>query len=63
MTIQLHNKRIADFCAKHPSFDIENTVLSFIDFIEETYSSAIPSLDSSLASQILTNLKMLEQKV
>ena len=63
MAIQLHNKRIVDFCTKHPSFDVESTVLSFIDFIEETYSSAIPSLDSSLASQILTNLKMLEQKV
>lgn len=63
MAIQLDNKRIIEFCAKHPSFDVENAVLSFIDFIEETYSSAIPSLDSSLASQILTNLKTLEQKV
>jgi hypothetical protein len=63
MAIQLDNKRIVEFCAKHPSFDVENTVLSFIDFIEETYSSAIPSLDSTLASQILSNLKTLEQKV
>jgi len=63
MAIKLNNTRIVDFCAKHPSFDVESTVLSFIDFIEETYSSAIPSLDSSLASQILSNLKTLEQKV
>jgi hypothetical protein len=63
MVIQINNKRITDFCNKHPSFDIESTVLSFIDFIEETYSSVIPSLDSTLASQILTNMKALEQKV
>jgi len=63
MTIQHHNKRIIDFCTKHPSFDIESTVLSFIDFIEHTYSTTIPSLDSTLASQILSNLKTLEQRV
>jgi len=63
MTIKLQNKRIIDFCAKHPNFDIEKTVLSFIDFIDETYSSTVPSLDSNLASQILTNLKSLQQQV
>ncbi len=63
MTIKLQNKRIIDFCAKHPSFDIENTLLTFIDFIEETYSSTVPTLDSNLATQILTNLKSLQQQV
>ena len=63
MVIQITNKRILDFCVKHSTFDIENTLLSFIDFIEETYSSAIPSLDSTLASQILINLKSIDQKV
>jgi hypothetical protein len=63
MTIHINNKRIIDFCTKHPSFDIEKTVLSFIDFVEETYTSANPSLDSNLASQILTNLKTLQQQV
>ena len=63
MVFQINNKRIIDFCAKHPSFDIEKTVLSFIDFVEETYTSANPSLDSNLASQILTNLKTLQQQV
>jgi hypothetical protein len=48
---------------KHPSFDLESTVLSFIDFVEETYSSAVPSLDSNLAAQILANMKELEKKV
>jgi hypothetical protein len=63
MTIQIHNKRIVEFCTKHPNFDIEKTLLSFIDFVEQTYSSAIPSLDSNLASQILTNIKTLQQQV
>jgi hypothetical protein len=63
MAIEINNKRIIEFCTKHPTFDIEKTVLSFIDFVEETYSSAMPSLDSNLASQILTNLKTLQQQV
>ena len=63
MAFQINNKRIMDFCTKHPSFDIEKTILSFIDFVEETKASADPSLDSNLASQILTNLKSLQQQV
>ena len=63
MVIQINNKRIVDFCTKHPSFDIEKTLVSFIDFVEETYSSANPSLDSTLAAQILSNLKTLQQQV
>jgi hypothetical protein len=61
--VLIDNKRINDFCKKHPNFDIESTILTFIDFIEETYSTTVPSLDSNLASQILSNLKSLEQKV
>ena len=63
MIITISNKRIIDFCSKHPSFDVESTVLSFIDFIEDTYSMTVPSLDSTLASQILLNLKTIEQRV
>ena len=59
----IQNKRIIEFCAKHPNFDVEKTVLSFIDFIEETYNFTVPSLDSNLASQILMNLKTLQQQV
>ena len=61
--ITIDNRRINDFCIKHPNFDIESTILSFIDFIEETYSSTVPSLNSTLASQLLSNLKSLEQRV
>ena len=63
MVILLENKRIIDFCVTHPNFDVEKTVLSFIDFIEETYNSTVPSLDSNLASHILNNLKSLQQQV
>ena len=63
MVINIQNKRIIDFCEKHPNFDVERTILSFIDFIEDTYSSTVPSLDSNLASQILNNLKSLQEQV
>ena len=61
--IKIENKRIMDFCKKHPSFDVERTLISFIEFIENTYNNAVPSLDSNLASNILENLKMLQNKV
>jgi len=61
--IEINNKRINEFCIKHPTFNIEQTLLTFIDFIEQTYSSTVPSLDSTLASQILSNLNRLEQRV
>lgn len=61
--LQITNKRIIEFCEKHPTFDIENTLLSFIDFINDTYSSVVPTLDSKLASQILSNLKTLQNQV
>ena len=63
MAIKIHSKRIMDFCAKHPSFDPEKTLLSFIDFVEDTYEATVPSLDSTLASQILSSLKSLQDKV
>ena len=61
--LQITNKRIIEFCEKHPTFDIENTILSFIEFINETNSSVVPSLDSNLASQILSNIKTLQNQV
>ena len=33
INLMIQNKRIMDFCEKHPNFDIERTVLSFIDFM------------------------------
>ena len=63
INLMIQNKRIMDFCEKHPNFDIERTVLSFIDFIEDTYSNTVPSLDSNLASHILANLKSLQTQV
>jgi len=59
----ISNTRILQFCEKHPTFDVEDTLLSFIDFIEQTYSTAVPGLDSNLASQILSNLKTLQKHV
>jgi hypothetical protein len=61
--MEISNRRIIDFCTKHPMFNVENVLLLFIDCIENAYSSTIPSLDSTLASQIVSGLKSLEEKV
>jgi len=63
MAILIENRRIIDFCERYPCFDIDKTLLSFIDFIENTQSTSVPSLDKTLASQIVDNLKSLQQQV
>ena len=63
MVIQISNKRIIEFCTKYPMFNVEKALLLFIDCMEKTYSSTLPSLDSTLASQIVLGLKSLEEKV
>ena len=59
--IVINNKRIAEFCKKYNNFDITQTLLSFIDFIE--HNTKMPSLDSTLAMQILDNIKSLQNQV
>jgi hypothetical protein len=61
--IKIENKRIMDFCKKHPTFEPEAILLSFINFVEDNFNNVIPSLDSSLASQILDKLNKLDNKV
>jgi hypothetical protein len=52
-----------DFCEKHSSFVPEKIILSFIDFVEDNFNNVVPCLDSSLATQILDQLKILDNKV
>jgi hypothetical protein len=61
--MQITNRRILEFCDKHPTFDLENTLLSFIDFIDKANETVAPSLDSNLAEKILSNLKTLQNHV
>lgn len=61
--MKIINKRIINFCEKYPSFDIESMLISFIDIIEKSSSTVLPSLDSNLASQILNSLKSLQNQV
>ena len=63
MAISIQNKRIIEFCDKYPNFNVEDTLLSFIDFIERTYNNSIPSLNSNLASDLLQNMKTLQQQM
>ena len=60
--ISIKNQRIIDFTNKFPNFDIEQTLITFIDFIEQTCNT-LPSLNTSLATQILDNLKLINNNV
>ena len=61
--ITIGNRRIIDFCNRYPNFNIEDTVVSFIEFVEKICDNTVPSLDSNLATQILINIKNLQTQV
>lgn len=61
MEIIIKNKCIIEFCHKHPNFDLESTLISFIKLIEKT--DVVPTLDSNLALQIIDNIKLLQNQV
>ena len=63
MNIIIENKRIITFCTKYPNFNVEDTLLSFIGFVENTCDKTVPSLDSNLATQLLLNIKSLQNQV
>lgn len=61
MEIIIKNKRIVKFCQKHPCFDPEKTLISFIELVEKT--DVVQTLDSNLATQIIDNIKILQNQV
>ena len=61
--ITIGNKRIIDFCDRYPNFNVEDTVVSFIEFVEKICDNTVPSLDSNLATQLLLNIKTLQTQV
>ena len=57
----IKNQIIIDFCKKHPNFDLEKTLISFIEIMEQ--ANIEPTLNSNLAQQIIENIKILQNQV
>jgi hypothetical protein len=62
-TIAVSNKDIWDFYDKHKNVNFEEMNLILIDILENLFESMNPSLNTSIASQLLDNMKSLQNQV
>ena len=62
-SITLTNKSIWDFYDKHKEIDIEEINIVFINILENLMQTISPTLNSSLANQLLENVKSLQSQV
>lgn len=61
--ISIQNKKIFEFYQKHKTIDIERINILFIDIIERLYEDINPALSTSLATQLLENMRTLQQQI
>jgi hypothetical protein len=61
--ISFTNKKVFEFYQKHSSLDIESINVLFINILEMLYEDINPALTSSLASNLLENMRELQQKM
>jgi hypothetical protein len=57
------NKRLWEFYNEHPNLDFEDMNLLFIDVLAKIIDVSNPSLNSSIASQLVDSLKTLQSQV
>jgi hypothetical protein len=62
-TITLTNKTIWEFYDNHKEIDVEEINLTFINILENLMQIINPTLNSSLATQLLENVKTLQSQV
>jgi hypothetical protein len=58
--LSFSNKKIFEFYEKHKSLNIESINILFIDILEMLYEDINPALTSSLASNLLENMRLLQ---
>jgi len=61
--ISIQNIKIFEFYQKHKTIDIERINILFIDIIERLYEDINPALSTSLATQLLENMRTLQQQM
>ncbi len=62
-TIAFNNKSIWEFYNSHKEIDIEEINIVFIKVLENLMQTISPTLNSSLATQLLDNIKSLQTKI
>jgi hypothetical protein len=62
-TLTASNKRLWDFYNEHPNLNFEDMNLLFIDVLAKIMDLSNPSLNSSIASQLIDSVKTLQSQV
>jgi len=57
--IEIKNKRIISFFEQRPDMDIEDTILKFIDIMENLQENMNKTLTNSTVTEILDSIKCL----
>ena len=63
MSLTTKNKRIIQFFHERPNMDFETMMLKFIDIMEALHANMNSSLNNTMVSQILENLKTMQEKI
>jgi hypothetical protein len=61
--ISFSNKKVFEFYQQHKSLDIESINVLFVNILEMLYEDINPALSSTLASNLLENIRTLQQQM
>jgi len=61
--ITVKNKKIWEFYQQHTNIDFEEMNVLFVDILGKIFESSNPSLNTSIASQLVENIKSLQSQV
>ena len=61
--LTVDNKKIYDFYKQHTNLDFEEMNILFVDILGKIIESSNPSLNTSVASQIVDSIKSLQTQV
>jgi hypothetical protein len=61
--LSVKNKDIWEFYDKHKHLNFEDMNLVLIDILEQLFESANPSLNTNIASQLIDNMKLIQNQV
>ena len=57
------NKKVWEFYEQHQNLDFETMNLLFVNILEELNKDITSSLSNNIASQLLTNIKNLQEQI
>ena len=62
-SLSCNNKNVFEFYKKHNNLDFETMNILFVNILEELNKDISTSLSNNIATQLLTNIKGLQEQV